>query len=72
MLITGADPYTLSWRPGISISITYKGVMRFGRLGKLSMMCIRPFEILRRVGDVVYELALLLAFLNIQPIFMFL
>ncbi|KAF3647574.1 hypothetical protein FXO37_19869 [Capsicum annuum] len=35
-----------------------KGVMRFGKRGKLSPRYIGPFEILRTVGDVAYELAL--------------
>ena len=35
-----------------------KNVMRFGRYGKLSLRFIRPFEILSRVEDVAYELAL--------------
>ncbi|XP_070005438.1 uncharacterized protein [Nicotiana sylvestris] len=35
-----------------------KGVMRFGKKGKLSARFIGPFEILRRVGEVAYELAL--------------
>ena len=35
-----------------------KGVMRFGRHGKLSPWFIRPFEILSWVGNVAYELAL--------------
>ncbi|XP_070025502.1 uncharacterized protein [Nicotiana sylvestris] len=34
------------------------GVMRFGKKGKLSPRFISPFEILRCVGDVAYELAL--------------
>ena len=35
-----------------------KGVMRFGKRGKLSPRYIGPFEILRIVGDVAYELSL--------------
>ena len=35
-----------------------KGVMRFGKKGKLSPRFIGPFEILSRVGEVAYKLAL--------------
>ena len=35
-----------------------KGIMRFGKKGKLSPRFIGPFEILERVGDLAYRLAL--------------
>lgn len=41
----------------LKVSLT-KGVMRFGKKSKLSPRFIRPFEILKRVGDLAYELAL--------------
>ena len=34
------------------------GVMRFGKSGKLSPRYVGPFEILERVGEVAYQLAL--------------
>lgn len=43
--------------------------MRFGRRGKLIPRYIGPFEILRRVGDVAYGLALPPAFSAIHPVF---
>ncbi|KAH0660902.1 hypothetical protein KY289_029650 [Solanum tuberosum] len=46
-----------------------KGVMRFGRRGKLSPRYIGPFEILRTVGEVAYELALPPIFSAIHPVF---
>lgn len=36
----------------------WKGLMRFGKKGKLSPRFIGPFEILKRIGAVAYELAL--------------
>ena len=35
-----------------------RGVVRFEKRGKLSLRSIRPFEILERIGAVVYRLAL--------------
>ena len=35
-----------------------RGVVRFGKCGKLSPRFIRPFEILERIGTVAYRLAL--------------
>ncbi|XP_038895896.1 uncharacterized protein LOC120084067 [Benincasa hispida] len=35
-----------------------KGVLRFGKKGKLSLRIVGPFEILERVGSVAYRLAL--------------
>ena len=46
-----------------------KGVMRFGKRGKLSPRYIGPFEILKRVGEVAYELALPPGLSGVHPVF---
>ena len=47
-----------------------KGVMRFGKKGKLSPRYIGPFEILEKVGLVAYRLALPPELSSIHPVFM--
>ena len=47
----------------------FKGVMRFGKRGKLSPRYIGPFEILRRHGAVAYELALPPELSGVHPVF---
>ncbi|XP_069145876.1 uncharacterized protein [Solanum lycopersicum] len=46
-----------------------KGVMRFGKKGKLSPRFIGPFEILSRVGEVAYKLALPPSLSVVHPVF---
>ncbi|WMV25135.1 hypothetical protein MTR67_018520 [Solanum verrucosum] len=46
-----------------------KGVMRFGKKGKLSPRYIGPFEILESVGPMVYRLALPPNLSSVHPIF---
>lgn len=51
----------MEFEPGekvlLRVSLT-KGVMRLGKKGKLSPKFIGPYEILERVGEVAYRLAL--------------
>ena len=46
-----------------------KGVMRFGKKGKLSPRYIGPFEIVERIGEVVYQLALPPGLSGVHPVF---
>ncbi|XP_070004044.1 uncharacterized protein [Nicotiana sylvestris] len=43
--------------------------MRFGKKGKLSLIFIGPFEILRRVGKAAYEFALPPSLVGVHPVF---
>ena len=45
-----------------------KGVMRFGKKGKLAPRYIEPFEIRLKVGDVAYRLVFLLELSRIHPV----
>ena len=46
-----------------------KGVIRFGKKGKLSPRYVGPFEIIERVGAIVYCLALSPDMAQIHPVF---
>ena len=46
-----------------------RGVVRFGKRGKLALRYIGPFEILERVGTVTYRLALTSSLSDVQEVF---
>ena len=46
-----------------------KGVMRFGKKGKLSPRYIGPFEVVERIGEVEYQLALPPGLSGVHPVF---
>ena len=46
-----------------------KGVVRFGKKGKLSPRYVGPYRIVKRVGSVAYELELPLEMSMVHPVF---
>ena len=46
-----------------------RGIMRFGKKGKLSPRYIGPFEILERIGPVAYRLALPPSITGVHDVF---
>ncbi|XP_070040996.1 uncharacterized protein [Nicotiana tomentosiformis] len=46
-----------------------KGVMRFGKKGKLNALYIGHFEVFERIGAVAYKLALLPGLSSVQSVF---
>ena len=49
--------------------IPKRGVIRFGKRGKLSSRYIGPFEVLERVGIVAYQLALPPSLSSVHDVF---
>ena len=60
--------FTVGERVLLNVS-PMKGVMRFGKKGKLSPRYIGPFEIVERIGEVAYQLALPPSLSGVYPIF---
>ena len=46
-----------------------RGVVRFGKRGKLSPRFIRPFEVLERIGTIAYRLVLLPSMSGVHEVF---
>ena len=46
-----------------------KGVMKFGKKGKLSPRYVGPYKILKRIGKVVYDLELPAKLADLHPVF---
>ncbi|WMV25784.1 hypothetical protein MTR67_019169 [Solanum verrucosum] len=46
-----------------------KGVMRFGKKGKLSLRYIVPYKISKRIGNIAYELELPQELAAVHPVF---
>ncbi|WMV58226.1 hypothetical protein MTR67_051611, partial [Solanum verrucosum] len=53
----------------LSMVSPMKGVMRFGKKGKLSPRYVRPYRILKRIGKVAYELELPADLAAVHPVF---
>ncbi|GJS04093.1 putative nucleotidyltransferase, ribonuclease H [Tanacetum coccineum] len=68
----GKHRRTLDFKPGDHVFLKvspWKGVHRFGIKGKLSLRFIGPFEVLERVGEVAYRLALPPALSHVHNVF---
>ncbi|XP_059313226.1 uncharacterized protein LOC132064301 [Lycium ferocissimum] len=50
-------------------ALPIKGVIKFRKKGKLSLRFISPIEIISRVGEAAYELALPPGLSSVQPVF---
>lgn len=48
---------------------SWKGIIRFGKKGKLSSRYIGPFEVLEKVGEVVYCVSLPLRLAGVHNVF---
>lgn len=46
-----------------------KGAMRFGKKRKLSPRFVGPFEVLKRIGEVAYSIAILPQYANVHNVF---
>ena len=61
MVLRGLKNYQVEFEVGDMVFLKVspmKGVMRFRKKGKLSPRFVGPFEILKRIGKVTYELSL--------------
>ncbi|XP_009769647.2 uncharacterized protein [Nicotiana sylvestris] len=46
-----------------------KGIMHFGKKGKLNLRYVRPYRIIQRIGQVAYKLEMSLEMSQVHPIF---